>query len=78
MMTICLILTVSVDPIRDLENVDFELQIKDLESVEKKMQRLERAAKTGDKDAKHGLEILAKYKEHLSNFQNAITLKRKT
>lgn len=64
----------SVDPIRDLENVDFELQIKDLESVEKKMQRLERAAKTGDKDAKHGLEILAKYKEHLSNFQNAITL----
>ncbi len=67
----------SVDPIKDLENVDFELQIKDLESVEKKMQRLERAAKTGDKDAKHGLEVLSKYKEHLGNFQNAITLELK-
>jgi ribosome-binding ATPase len=64
----------SVNPVRDLENVDFELQIKDLESVEKKMQRLERAAKTGDKDAKQGLEVLGRYKEHLSNFQSAITL----
>lgn len=64
----------SVDPVRDLENIDFELQVKDLESVEKKIQRLERAAKTGDKDAKHGIEILNKYKEHLSNFHNAITL----
>lgn len=64
----------SVDPVRDIENVEFELQVKDLESVEKKMQRLERAAKTGDKDAKHGLEVLSKYKEHLESFQNAITL----
>ena len=64
----------SVDPVRDLENINFELQVKDLESVEKKIQRLERAAKTGDKDAKHGIEILNRYKEHLSNFHNAITL----
>jgi len=67
----------SVDPIRDLENIEFELQVKDLESVEKKIQRLERAAKTGDKEAKHGIEILAKYKDHLSNFQNAINLELK-
>ena len=67
----------SIDPVRDLENVDFELQIKDLESVEKKMQRLERASKTGDKDSRHGLEVLARYKEHLSNFQNALTLEVK-
>ncbi len=64
----------SVDPIRDIENVEFELQVKDLESVEKKMQRVERAAKTGDKEAKHALEILLRFKEHLSNFQNANTL----
>lgn len=64
----------SVDPVRDIENVEFELQVKDLESVEKKMQRVDRAAKTGDKDAKHGMEVLQRYKEHLESFQNAITL----
>jgi len=67
----------SVDPVRDLENVEFELQVKDLESVEKKIQRLERAAKTGDKEARHGVEVLNRYKEHLENFHNAITLNAK-
>jgi GTP-binding protein YchF len=64
----------SVDPVRDLENVEFELQVKDIESVEKKIQRLERAAKTGDKDAKHGIEVLNRYREHLEGFQNAVTM----
>ena len=35
----------SVDPVRDLETIDLELQVKDLESVEKKIERLERACK---------------------------------
>ncbi len=64
----------SVNPVRDLENVEFELQVKDVESVVKKMQRLERAAKTGDKEAKHGIEILSRYREHLEGFQNASSL----
>jgi ribosome-binding ATPase len=64
----------SVDPIRDLETVDLELQVKDLESVEKKIQRLERAAKTGDKDAKHGVEVLLRFKDHFEGFNNARTL----
>ncbi|HUW91554.1 MAG TPA: redox-regulated ATPase YchF [Bacteroidales bacterium] len=64
----------SVNPVRDLENVEFELQVKDIESVEKKLQRLERAAKTGDKDAKHGIEVLNRFKEHLESFLNAISL----
>ena len=64
----------SVNPVRDLETIDLELQVKDLESVEKKMQRLERAAKTGDKDAKQGLEVLCRYKDHFENFNNARTL----
>jgi GTP-binding protein YchF len=64
----------SVDPVRDLETVDLELQVKDLESVEKKIQRLERAAKTGDKDSKHGLEVLTRFKNHFENFSNARTL----
>ncbi len=63
----------SIDPLRDKELVDFELQVKDIESVEKKIIRLEKAAKTGDKDAKHGLEVLAVYKEHLENLQPART-----
>ena len=62
-----------VDPVRDLETIDFELQVKDLESVEKKIIRLEKLAKSGDKDAKHGIDVLKIYKEHIGNFQNART-----
>ena len=64
----------SVDPVRDIENVELELQVKDVESVLKKIQRLDRAARTGDKDAKHGIEVLNRYKEHLDSFQNAYSL----
>lgn len=67
----------SVDPVRDMETVDFELQVKDLESVEKKIQRLEKLVKTGDKDARHGLEVLFKYRDHIGNFNNARTLQVK-
>jgi ribosome-binding ATPase len=67
----------SVNPVRDLETVDLELQVKDLESVEKKIQRLARAAKTGDKDAKHGVEVLTRFKDHFENFNNARTLQVK-
>jgi len=63
----------SVDPVRDIETVNFELQVKDLESVEKKIQRLEKAAKSGDKDAKHGIDVLHIYKNHLESFQSART-----
>lgn len=67
----------SVDPVRDLETIDLELQVKDLESVEKKIERLQRAAKAGDKDAKRGLEVLELYRDHLENFNNARTLEMK-
>ena len=64
----------SVDPVRDIEILEFELQIKDLEQVERKMQRLEKMAKTGDKDAKKGFEVLSLYKAHFENFQPARTI----
>ncbi len=67
----------SVDPVRDLETIDLELQVKDLESVEKKIERLERAARAGDKDAKRGIEILGRYRDHLENFSNARSLEVK-
>ncbi len=67
----------SVDPVRDVETVDFELQVKDLESIEKKIQRLEKLAKSGDKDARHGIDVLNKYRDHIGNFRNARTLEVK-
>jgi GTP-binding protein YchF len=64
----------SVDPVRDMETIDFELQVKDMESIDKKLQRLEKAARSGDKDARHACDVLARYKEHVGNFKNARTL----
>lgn len=64
----------SVDPVRDLETIDLELQVKDLESVEKKIERLQRAARTGEKDAAQGLEVLQRFREHIEGFNNARTL----
>lgn len=63
----------SVNPVRDMETVDLELQVKDLESIEKKIVKYEKLARAGEKDAKHGLEILNIYREHLENFQSART-----
>jgi len=61
----------SIDPIRDMEIVDFELQVRDLDLVERKIVRMEKLIKSGDKDAKKGIEVLTKYKDHFENFGNA-------
>jgi GTP-binding protein YchF len=61
----------SIDPVRDLEIVDFELQVRDLDLIERKILRLEKLDKSGDKDAKKGIEVLNQYKAHLENFGNA-------
>jgi GTP-binding protein YchF len=63
----------SINPVRDKEIIDLELQIKDLESIEKKLQKYEKLLKSGDKDAIHGIEVLKIYKEHLESFQSART-----
>ena len=55
----------SVDPIRDKETIDMELQLKDLESVEKKLDKVKRTAKTGNKDAQKEAEVLTTLKEGL-------------
>jgi GTP-binding protein YchF len=58
----------SVDPIRDKEIIDTELQLKDLDTVDKRIQKVEKMAKTGgDKDAKRTYEILTVVKSHLEN-----------
>ena len=48
----------AVDPVRDREVIEFELALADLSVVEKRLDRTQRAAKTGDKDAKAELTVL--------------------
>ena len=55
----------SVDPVRDKEIIDVELQLKDLESIEKKINSLSRVIKSGDKDALKEHELAVKIKEKL-------------
>ena len=55
----------SVNPIRDKETIDFELQLKDLEALEKKREKKQKIAKSGDKDAIKSVEILDKYITHI-------------
>ncbi len=63
----------SVDPVRDMEIVDLELQVRDLDLVMRKIQRVEKLVKVGEKDAKKALEVLKTYQDHLENFGNART-----
>ena len=60
----------SVDPLRDKEIIDFELQLKDLETVEKKREKVQRAARTGNKEAAKELETLDILKQALEQAQN--------
>lgn len=65
----------SVDPIRDAEIIETELVLADLESVEKRMQNLQKKAKGGDKDAKAALEIAEKVLPVLAEGKPAKSLK---
>jgi GTP-binding protein YchF len=60
----------SVNPIRDKEIIDTELQIKDLESIDARLSKLSRASDTASKKL---VEILKTYKNHLESGQNART-----
>ncbi len=62
----------SVDPIRDKEVIDTELQLKDLETIENRLLKVAKQAKTGgDKLAKQTYDVLMKYKEALEQGLNA-------
>jgi len=55
----------SIDPVRDKETIDMELQLKDLEAVEKKLDKVKRAAKTGDKEAQKEAAVLLEIQKGL-------------
>ncbi len=61
----------SVNPVRDKEIIDIELQLKDLDTVEKKISKVEKLVRTNEKDAARGLEILQGLKSHLEQGLNA-------
>ncbi|MBN8703665.1 MAG: redox-regulated ATPase YchF [Bacteroidetes bacterium] len=62
----------SVNPVRDKEIIDTELQLKDLETVEAKIKRVEKLAKAGtDKDAKKAYDVLSQVKQCLDQGKSA-------
>ena len=63
-----------VDPIADIETIDTELALADLDSVVKALQRAERSAKTGDKDAKVRVEVLTRVRDGLDSGKPARAL----
>ena len=65
----------SVDPVRDKEIIDTELQLKDLETIESRIQKVQKQAQTGgDKQAKQMYDILVKYKDALEQGKSARTV----
>ena len=59
-----------INPVSDKEVIDTELQLKDLDSVEKKISRVEKLAKSGDAKLKYEYDILLKCKQHLDKGKN--------
>lgn len=65
----------TINPVRDKETIDIELQLKDLETVESRMTKVEKQAKTGnDPEAKRMFKVLSMYKEVLIQGKSARTL----
>ncbi|MBC3787266.1 redox-regulated ATPase YchF [Spirosoma utsteinense] len=63
-----------VNPVSDKEIIDAELQLKDLEAVDKKIQRIDKAARVGDAKAKSELEVLKLFKTALEAGKSARTV----
>ena len=63
-----------INPISDKEIIETELQLKDMESVEKKLNRTEKMLKTGDAKLKAEYEVLVRCKQHLEQGKNIISL----
>lgn len=64
----------AVNPIGDKEIIETELQLKDLESVEKKLAKMEKMVKSGDAKLKEEYDVLIKAREHLSEGKNLLIM----
>ncbi len=63
-----------IDPVSDKEIIDYELIIKDLESIDKRISRVEKLTKSGDKEKIKELEVLNKSKKYLEDGNSLRTL----
>jgi GTP-binding protein YchF len=63
-----------VNPVRDKEIIDIELQLKDLETVEKRLEKTKRAAKTGNKEAQAEEALLERIRQALLEAKSARTV----
>jgi len=61
----------SVNPVRDKEVIDMELQLKDLETLQKRTDKIRKQAQVGDKDSKKLFDIYEKYRLHLETGKSA-------
>jgi len=64
----------SVNPVRDKETIDMELQLKDLETIDKKLEKVKRASKTGNKEAQKEEVALLKVKKGLEEGRSVRSL----
>ena len=64
----------TIDPIRDKEIIDTELQLKDLETIDSKLAKTQKIASTGNKDAKVEAAVMEAYREALMAGKNARTV----
>lgn len=67
----------NVNPIRDKETIDIELQLKDLDTVDKRLEKVKRAAKTGNKEAQAEEALLNRIRENLLQAKSARTVEPK-
>jgi len=65
----------SINPVRDKEIIDIELQLKDLETIESRISKVQKQAAAGDKQAKALLDIYTQYREVLLQGKSARTVK---
>ncbi|GFR80565.1 ribosome-binding ATPase YchF [Elysia marginata] len=64
----------AINPLNDKEVIDTELQLKDLDFVEKRFEKVWRTAKSGDKSAQQELDILTKIRQHLDSGNSVRTM----
>lgn len=67
----------NVNPIRDKETIDIELQLKDLETIDKRLEKVKRVAKTGNKEAQVEEALLNRIREALLQAKSARTIEPK-
>ena len=59
-----------IDPVRDKGTIDVELQLKDLEAIEKRLEKVKKASRTGDKEATKEFDTLTKVVNGLEGFNS--------